>query len=306
MSLTITQVYSARFGAKLPLPKSVQDNIAKLRITPVAYKPFRPPPKHSAFRPRYESQPKTVSSENWREKSLATYVSKLTDKGDADYHAMFSILNKISASSMQKLSVEGLDILRKRDQEFRLRVTSLIFDKAITEHMFAGVLADFAVILNKEFPEISEDFTMQAKMFTKLYDINVTLTYPQLMEPDYEDKVVRWMKQKDKRRGYAKFLTQLFVRDLISEDVITGSIQDVILEMSATARQPKSEQTEENTTQYVDFLFESSKVLPSTAKGLKLAISTALVDLLKVPRPELPSLCMRSRFRMEDTLKCVQ
>jgi hypothetical protein len=306
MSLTITQVYSARFGAKLPLPKSVQDNIAKLRITPVAYKPFRPPPKHSAFRPRYEPQSRPVISENWREKSLTAYVSKLADKGDADYHAIFSILNKISLSTMQKLSAEGLEILRKRDQEFRLRVTSLIFDKAITEHMFAGVLADFAVILNKEFPEISEDFTMQATMFTKLYDINVTLTYPQVMEPDYEDKVVRWMKQKDKRRGYAKFLTQLFVRGLISEEVITTSIQDVIVEMSQAARQPKSEQTEENTTQYVDFLFESSKVLPLSAKSLKLFISMALTDFLKVPRPDLPSLCMRSRFRIEDTLKCVQ
>jgi hypothetical protein len=306
MSLTIAQVYSVRSGAKLSLPKSVQDNIAKLRITPVAYKPFRPPPKHSAFRPRYEAQPKTTISDNWREKSLATYVSKLTDKGDADYHTMFSILNKISVSTMQKLSEEGLEILRKRDQEFRLRVTSLIFDKAITEHMFAGVLADFAVVLNKEFPEISEDFTTQAKMFTKLYDINVTLTYPQVMEPDYDDKVIRWMKQKDKRRGYAKFLTQLFVRNLISEEVITTSIQDVITEMSTSACQPKSEQTEENTTQYIDFLFESSKVLPSSAKSLKLAISTALIDLLKMPRPDLPSLCMRSRFRMEDALKCVQ
>jgi hypothetical protein len=306
MSLTVTQVYSVRFGAKLPLPKSVQDNIARLRITPVAYKPFRPPPKHSSFRPpRYDYQPKTVACENWREKSLVSYVSKLSDKGDADYHTIFSILNKISLSTMYKLSQEGVEILRKRDQEFRLRVTSLIFDKAITEHMFAGILADFAVVLNKEFPEISEDFTAQAKMFTQLYDINITLTYPQVTEVDYEDKVVKWMKQKDKRRGYAKFLTQLFVRNLISEEVITSSVQDVIVEMAVTAKQTRSEQTEENTTQYVDFLFESSKILPSTAKNLKLAIKTALIDLLKVPRPELPSLCMRSRFRMEDTLKCV-
>jgi hypothetical protein len=305
MSLTITQVYSARFGVKLPLPKSVQDNIARLRITPVTYKPFRPPPKHNGFRPRYEPQSKTVSSENWREKSLEAYVSKLTDKGDPDYHLIFSILNKISPSTLQKLSEEGVEILRKRDQEFRLRVTSLIFDKAISEDMFAGILADFAVILNKEFPEIAEDFTTQAKMFTKLYDINLTLTYPLLTEVNYEDKVIKWMKQKNKRRGYAKFLTQLFVRDLISEDVITSSIQDVIIEMSATAKQVKTEQTEENTTQYVDFLFESSKVLPSSAKNLKQTIRTSLLELLKLSRSDLPSLCMRSRFRVEDTLKCV-
>uniref|UniRef100_A0A6C0JLR2 MIF4G domain-containing protein n=1 Tax=viral metagenome TaxID=1070528 RepID=A0A6C0JLR2_9ZZZZ len=303
MSLTIAQVYSVRCGAKLSLPKSVQDNIAKLRITPVAYKPFRPPPKHNSYRPRYE--PKATTPENWREKSLVAYVSKLTDKGDADYFAMFGIMNKLSAANLKKLAEEGIEILRKRDQEFRLRVTNLIFDKAISEHMFAGVLADCAVIFQKEFPEIAEDFTIQAQMFTKLYDINTTLTYPQVMETDYEDKVVQWMKQKEKRRGYAKFLTQLFVRNLISEEVITACVEDVIAEMSIAAKQPKSEQTEENTTQYVDFLFESIKVLPISAKTLREIIKTALSNLLALPRPELPSLCMRSRFRMEDTLKCV-
>jgi hypothetical protein len=34
-------------------------------------------------------------------------------------------------------------------------------------------------------------------------------------------------------------------------------------------KQPKSEQTEENTTQYVDFLFETAKILPATAKDLR-------------------------------------
>lgn len=303
MSLTIAQVYSVRSGAKLSLPKSVQDNIAKLRITPVAYKPFRPPPKHSSFRPRYEA--KSTTPENWREKSLVAYVSKLTDKGDADYFAMFGIMNKLSGANLEKLSSEAVEILLKRDHEFRLRVSSLIFDKAIAEHMFAGVLADCAVIIHKEFPEISEDFTIQARMFTKLYDINTTLTYPQVTEADYEDRVIQWMRQKEKRRGYAKFLTQLFVRHLITEEVMSAAVQDVISEMSNAAKQLKSERTEENTTQYVDFLFESVKVLPASAKTLRDTIKTALSNLLALPRPDLPSLCMRSRFRMEDALKCV-
>jgi hypothetical protein len=114
------------------------------------------------------------------------------------------------------------------------------------------------------------------------------------------------MKQKDKRRGYAKFLTQLFVRNLVPEDVIVTSIKDVIIEMDTTAKQVKNEQTEENTTQYVDFLFESSKVLPASATELKKTIKIALVEFLAIPRPEVPNLCMRSRFRLEDTLKCVQ
>jgi hypothetical protein len=306
MSLTIAQVYSVRFGVKLPLPKSVQDNIARLRITPVAYKPFRSPPKHGSFRPRHEHHTRQPVSDNWREKSLSNYVSILKDKGDPDYFEVFSILNKVCASNLNELSKQVIEILHKRDQEFRLRVTTLLFDKAISEHLFAGVLADCAVKLNDEFSEVSEDFVIQAKMFTKLYDINTTLTYPVSTEPDFADKVVYWMKQKEKRRGYAKFLTHLFVRNLITEDIIVTSIQDVINEMVITAKQAKNEQTEENTTQYVDFLFESSKVLPSSAVELKNTIKTALIDFLAIPRPELPNLCMRSRFRLDDTLKCVQ
>jgi len=306
MSLTIAQVYSVRFGVKLPLPKSVQDNIAKLRITPVAYKPFRPPPKHGSFRPRHEHHSRPIIAENWREKSLSTYVSILKDKGDPDYFEVFAILNKICASNLKQLSTQLIEILHKRDQEFRLRVTTLLFDKAISEHLFASVLADCAVQLNNEFSEVSEDFTTQAKMFTKLYDINTTLTYPSVSEVGFADKVIHWMKQKDKRRGYAKFLTQLFVRNLVPEDVIVTSIKDVIIEMDTTAKQVKNEQTEENTTQYVDFLFESSKVLPASATELKKTIKIALVEFLAIPRPEVPNLCMRSRFRLEDTLKCVQ
>jgi len=306
MSLTIAQVYSVRFGVKLPLPKSVQDNIARLRITPVAYKPFRPPPKHGSFRPRHEHNIKQTVSDNWREKSLSNYVSILKDKGDPDYFEVFSILNKICASNLNELSNHVIEILHKRDQEFRLRVTTLLFDKAISEHLFAGVLADCAFKLNNEFSEVSVDFATQAKMFTKLYDINTTLTYPISTEPDFADKVVHWMKQKEKRRGYAKFLTQLFVRNLIAEDIIVASIKDVINEMIVTSKQTKSEQTEENTTQYVDFLFESSKVLPSSAVELKNTIKSALDEFLAIPRVELPNLCMRSRFRLEDTLKCVQ
>jgi hypothetical protein len=304
MSLTVAQVYSARFGSKLPLPRSVQDNIAKLRITPVAYKPFRPPPKHNSYRPRVE-QPKHIS-ENWREKALSKYVSRIKDKGDPEYLEVFAILNKISASNLKNLSEQAIEIIKKRDQEFRLRVSTLLFDKAISEQMFAGVLADCAVHINNAFPEVTEDLTTQAKMFTKLYDINTTLVYPASSEPDFADKVVHWMTQKNKRRGYAKFLTQLFVRNLITEDIMISSIQDVITELEVTAKQTKCQQGEENTTQYVDFLYESSKVLPKTARDLKQLISSTLTPFLAIPREEFPNLCMRSRFRLEDTLKCVQ
>jgi hypothetical protein len=302
MTLTVSQIYDVRFSPKLSLPKSVQDSIAKLRITPVTYKPFRPPPKHGGSYKLTYSRP----TGNWRERTLAVYVSKITDKSDVDYNEVFSILNKLTSKNIGKLSVDAVETLKKRDDDFRLRVTTLLFNKAITESMYAGVMAELASILNKEFPDVSEDLSIQAKMFPQLYDTHTTLVYPSSTEADYTEKVVLWMKQKQKRRGYATFLTQLFLKNLIDEETMTTTIQDVLVEIVATAKQAKTPQTEENTTQYVDFLFESAKVLPSTSKTLKETIKVGLKNMLELPRTDLSSLCMRSRFRVEDTLKCVQ
>jgi hypothetical protein len=72
------------------------------------------------------------------------------------------------------------------------------------------------------------------------------------------------------------------------------------------AKQPKTEQSEENTTQYVDFLFETAKILPATAKSLRALMNLFIQTVLDIPRIELPSLNMRSRFKLEDAIKCVQ
>ena len=300
MSLTISQVYSVRFGVKLPLPRGVQENIARLRITPVTYKPFRPAAKQ-VFRPRQEP-----TIENWRVKSLTAYVSKINDKADKEYSEIMAILNKLSLQKIDPLTKEALAIMATRDAEFRLRVSALLFDKAITESMFASLMADFALRLVTTIPDIKEDLVTQLAMFPKLYNTSDTLTYPMTSEPGYDDKVVLWMKQKDKRRGYAKFVTQLFVRELVSEEFMSKTIESVISDLRESAIQAKTEQTEENTTQYVDFLFESAKVLPRTAKALNARIKEDILAILAAPKPSLPSLCMRSRFRIEDTLKCVQ
>ena len=297
MSLTVSQIYSVRFATKLALPKSVQDNIARLRITPVTYKPFRPPPRHA--RQRHDN-------DNWRMKSLSTYVSKIKDKADPEYCEVMGILNKLSKSNMNELSNEAIKIINNRDQDFRLRVSALLFNKSITESMFCGIMADCAVKLVDAVPDVKDDILVQLTMFPKLYDINDTLTFPVSTEEGFDEKVIVWMKQKDKRRGYAKFVTQLYVRELVTEEFMAKTFTNVIDELKDTAKQARTEQTEENVTQFVDFLFESSKVLPATAKALREIVRIGLVSVLDIPRPELPSLCMRSRFRIEDTIKCVQ
>jgi hypothetical protein len=303
MSLTVAQIYSVRFGTKLSLPKSVQDNIAKLRIVPVAFKPLRQPlQKH--VQPRHKQ---TGVPDNWREKVLAEYVSKLRDKdGDPDYYEVFGNLNKVAPANLSKLSSDTSAIILKRDEQFRLRVSTLMFNKAITEPTFSSVIADFAKILVETSPEIVEDLHTQIMLFPKLYDTAETITYPTSDDPDFDNKVVKWFGQKEKRRGYSKFMTQLFVRSLVSEEVIHNSIKHVVEDLNETARQKHTSMSEENTTHLVDFLFECGKALPVTSTKLRTLLCESAKECLKVPRPELPSLCMRSRFKLEDLVKCVQ
>jgi len=295
MSLTVAQVYGVRFAEKLSLPKIVQDNIAKLRITPVVFKPFRPPPR-APYRPK----------ENWRENALVEAVRRVKERDDPEYDEVFSSLNKIAPRTLDKLSEKITLNIKKRDEIFRLRVTTLLFDMAISQSGYAVLMSDCAKKLATDIPEIQEDLVAQTEMFPKLYNMTDTLTYPSSEETGYADKVIEWMKLKNKRRGYAKFMTQLFVRELVSEQTVGECMTHVSADLAAMAKQPKTEQSEENTTQYVDFLFETAKMLPSNAKALRILMKTFIQSVLDIPRIELPSLNMRSRFKLEDAIKCVQ
>jgi hypothetical protein len=297
MSLTVAQVYGVRFAEKLSLPKIVQDNIAKLRITPVAFKPYRPP-----ARAPYRAKP----AENWRENALVEAVRRVKERDDPEYDEVFGSLNKIAPRTLDKMSEKVIANIKKRDEIFRLRVTTLLFDMAISQSGYAILMADCAKKLVTEVPDIREDLLAQTEMFPKLYNMTETLTYPSSEEVGYADKVVEWMKLKDKRRGYAKFVTQLFVRQLVEEKTVGECMTHVSSDLTGMAKQPKTEQSEENTTQYVDFLFETAKILPDTAKDLRVLMKTFIESVLGIPRPELPSLNMRSRFKIEDALKCVQ
>jgi hypothetical protein len=80
----------------------------------------------------------------------------------------------------------------------------------------------------------------------------------------------------------------------------------IIDDLNLIARQPKNPQTEENTNQYVDFLFENAKLLPSQSIKLREFLKISLNEVISCSRNDIPSLCMRSRFKVEDILKCVQ
>jgi hypothetical protein len=303
MSLTIAQIYSVRFGAKLPLPKIIQDNIAKLRVSPTTYRPNRPPPRQAL--PQYRPSA-AGAAENWREKKLADYVRRLKETDDPDYGKIMSALNKITSATLDKLSADIVAIIRGRDEQFRLRASALLFDKAIVQHAFSATMADCAKILSYSIPEISDDLRVQIEMFPELYDIDKTLVFPSSADPDYAEKLIQVFKQKDKRRGYEKFVSQLYVRGMVSELTIRASLTNVIDDILELAKKPLNKQIDENVSQFVDFMFETANALPKTAHTLRECIRTLGASILAMPRADLPNLSMRSRFRLEDVVKCVK
>jgi len=297
MALTSVQIYSVRGCDKILLPQIVQDNIAKLRIKPMVFKPFQKPPSRTPYSPR-------KNNDNWREKALTEIVRRVKEREDPEYSDIFGILNKVAASNLEKLSNDAIEKINKRDETFRLRIATLLFDKAITQHAYAPVMADMTKKIVAQIPDMKEDIQAQVSMFPKLYNLNETITFPSSVEADFDNKVVEWMKQKEKRKGYAKFMMELCVRDLVSDECVKSSLQNVIDELAELTRQAKTEQIDENIGQFSVFLYESAKLSKSVT--LKLFLSQSLKSILTQPRESLPGLSPRCRFKLEDALKLTQ
>lgn len=296
--ITAAFVYASRFSEKLELPDTIRDAIAKLRLVPASYRPNKAPAR---ARVRRQDPPG-----NWREKVLIDFVRRIREVEDADYDKLFEIFNKVAPTTVGVLSKEAIAVLKTRDEQFRLRVSTLLFDKAISQSFYAQVMADMATEFTKEFPATADDLDTHVKMFHTLYDMNTTTIYPSAEDEGFSEKVIAWTKQKDKRRGFARFLTHLYVRELIPADSLHSAITSVLVDLDATARQEKTHQAEENVTQFADFLYETAKLLPPTAVELRGLLSTKIATLLKAQRASMTSMNMRSRFKLEDTLKCVQ
>lgn len=302
MALTIDAVYSVRFGPKLDLPAIIQSNIAKLRITPVPYKPVRKFTRHS-YNSR-NSAPTGTQAENWRQNILVEYVRKVREKDDPEYNEVFSIFNKISPGNLERLTADAIVLIQKRDEQFRLRISTLLFNRAITQPSFSTIMSDCAFRINEVIPGLAEDLQSQVELFPKLYDMTETITFPEAGAEGFDDKVILWMKQKEKRRGYAKFMMELSAKNLIKEDTVKDALNQVVRELNETARQKSSEQTIENTTQFVEFVFETSKKV----KGeLKDQLKKSVEEIFKVSKEEFktiyPSINMKTKFKLEDALK---
>lgn len=282
--MDIQSIYAARSLPRDELPQSILDIIAKLKIS---FKPAfrRPPPRRRHDREEHA---------NWRENALVEVVRKVREKDDADYDSVSAIINKVSKQNYVKLTGELLEILMKRDGLFRLRVTTLLFDRGIRQNFYAPIMADMYAEILKSFPDASEDLSTQIQMFDKLYDTENVTVLPVSSDASFNDAVIAWTKQKEMKRGFAVYLAELYTRNLVSKETMMGIVRVVLDDLVASVKTPKTNAVEEHVDALARFLF---------AVAPKVPIQKEITALLALPRPECPSLCMKSRFKLDDAAK---
>jgi hypothetical protein len=178
----------------------------------------------------------------------------------------------------------------KNDEEFQLRVTTLLFDRGIRQPFFAPTMADVYAEMIKAYPDTKDDLATQVKLFDKLYDVSDAIAVP---AGDGEE-LFEWRKQKDLKRGFATYISELYNRGLIPEETMNGFVTTVIDEIKGNIKLEKNTTVQEHVHALVEFLFVVSK---------KLAIKQQLTELLAIPRTDVPNLTMKTRFKMEDAAK---
>ena len=282
--MNVSAIYAARALPRPSLSDEIVGIIARLKIS--FQTPFRR--AHTAHRPPPREH------DNWRENSLADLVRKVKEKDDPDYSEIVSKINKLSKTNYGVLMADFLERLKKRDAAFRFRVTTLLFDNGIKMNFFAPIMADAYAEIAKTYPDAHQDLVSQTGMFAKLYNTeNITLI-PSSSDPGYDNAIIAWTKQKETKRGFAVYISELYTRGLIPEETMGGFVSQVMEDLRDTIRLPKSPASEEHVDALVRFIF---------AVAAKVPLKTGLLEVLKNPKAETPSLNMKSRFKLEDAAK---
>ena len=280
---SITNIYAARSAPRLPLPESVSLLLSKLNTS---FRPaFRRPIRREA--PREEP--------NWRSNVLVEVARKVRDKDDPDYDEINACINKLSKQTYEKLMTIVREKLAARDPMFRLRVTTLLFDRGIKQNFYAPMLADAYRDIVQSHADASQDLVTQIGMFDTLYDTAAVVIVPPSTDPTFNDMIIAWTKQKEMKRGFAVYAAELHSRGLLPHGTMETMVQQVVDDLKDSIRLPKTPQSEEHVDHLVRFLAAiASKVS---------CVKTLVKGILFQPRTETPSLCMKSRFKLEDTQK---
>jgi len=281
-NMEIATIYSARDLPRPSLPDEIKDIISKLKISfKAAYRRARPT--------------RSVETEDWRNSVLLDVVRKVREKDDPDYDEINSFINKLTKQTYTKMITEILARIEKRDEMFRLRVTTLLFDRGIRQNFFASLMADAYADIIKMFPDASGDLLSQVAKFDELYDTNKLIVVPGSEDAGYDEAIIAWTKLKETKRGFAVYVSELFARGLIPDETMTALMTHVFTDLRESLTAPKTPTKEEHVDALVRFVFAMASKMPD--------IKNAIKAILAVPKADAPCLNMKSRFKLEDALK---
>lgn len=290
-------LYDFRTTTHLSIPSAVLDMIAAMQMAPVA-PVYIKKPNYKKF-----AQNRKPSEMEWRRDIISELKATIRLKDDPDYESIQGIVNKVVASNLKDRTKTMAETIGKRDDAFRMRIVNYLFDRGVSMPFYAKLLADMFAQLYEAIPAVHEDLQIYCSIdtFNKMFDQTKTIAFPELSQPDFEDKVCTWNKQKELRRGFGVFAAELHVRGLISEDLLHEALETVLSDFIDNIKKPKNETVSESVDQVVTFLFEMSKLFGKE----NTFISDRAKLILAIPKSETMCLGMRSRFKMEDCVRKV-
>jgi len=247
---------------------------------------FRP-----VFRRPVRREP-VVEVANWRQNVLVETLRKVREKDDPDYDEINAAINKLSKPTYAKLTDLIKSKIAARDAMFRLRVTTLLFDRGIRQNFYASMLADLYSDIVKLSEDARADLMTQVSMFDSLYDTSAVTIVPSSSDSGFADALIAWTKQKETKRGFAVYTSELYSRGLIPESTMAVFVVTVVDDLRESITQKKTPPVEEHVDHLVRFL---AAVAPKVKE-----VKPKVAEILAIPRTETPSLTMKSRFKLED------
>lgn len=299
-TLTASYIYAEREKDHIPLSADIVEAISKIKLG------FVPEPR----RPVPAKKKDSDQDMNWRSNVLVDMVRKVQEKDDPDYSEVLSFINKLAKSTYDKLMGQLFEKIEKRDAMFRLRITTLLFESALKMGGIeirkpgmvsnTGFMADAYRDIIGKYPDAKEDLETQTAMFETLYDSSKVIEFPSSTDPGFDEAVNAWGKQKRLKRGFAVYVSELYARDLVSEEKMNGYVKMVLDDLKESVRRTKTNDRvqDEKNDEHINAL---CSFIESVAPKCK--FHRQIGEILALPVSETPSLSFRFKFMLERAQK---
>lgn len=297
-------LYELRYVNPLALPKPVMDVIATLHRVQVQQGFVKKPRVH-----RLQRKTHADMAADWRIAALADVRRRVKERDDLEYAEVFGILNKLSKQTYDRLSDQCIALIQKRaaDPMFRLRVVTLIFTKSIDQQAWHELYANLLKKITDAHPPeadggesvICDDLRVSCNLdsFSKLY-AEEAVVLPPGNDPSFDEAVIKWTKQKSRRRGFMIIMTDLYKMELVDETLMKDAMGVLLSDVQEAAACPKTPAMEEYVAQLVSTLFE----MASSLKGNSILAPVKPV-VQKLLTESLPCMTPRATFKLEDAIK---